>query len=73
MDPGSGAGPPLRKRRLDEAFTVSSAYLITPVVAEIVYPYPFSINEEEIEELGEDHLGGDGENHEAVPRPPFRR
>jgi len=36
---------------LDEAFTVSSAYLITPVVAEIVYPYPFSINEEEIEEL----------------------
>jgi len=37
--------------KLDDAFTVSSAYLITPIVAEIVYPYPFRINEEEIEEL----------------------
>jgi 8-oxo-dGTP pyrophosphatase MutT (NUDIX family) len=37
--------------KLDDAFTVTSGYLITPVVAEIPYPYPFSINEEEIEEL----------------------
>ncbi len=37
--------------KLDDAFTISSGYLITPVVAEIAYPYPFSINEEEIEEL----------------------
>jgi len=37
--------------KLDDAVTISSAYLITPVVAEIAYPYPFSINEEEIEEL----------------------
>jgi 8-oxo-dGTP pyrophosphatase MutT (NUDIX family) len=36
---------------LDDAFTVTSGYLITPVVAEIPHPYPFSINEEEIEEL----------------------
>jgi 8-oxo-dGTP pyrophosphatase MutT (NUDIX family) len=37
--------------KLDDAVTISSAYLITPIVAEIVYPYPFSINEDEIEEL----------------------
>ena len=37
--------------KLDDAFTISSGYLITPVVAEITYPYPFSINEEEIAEL----------------------
>jgi 8-oxo-dGTP pyrophosphatase MutT (NUDIX family) len=37
--------------KLDDAITVSSAYLITPIVAEIAYPYPFSINEDEIEEL----------------------
>jgi 8-oxo-dGTP pyrophosphatase MutT (NUDIX family) len=37
--------------KLDDAITISSAYLITPIVAEIVYPYPFSINEDEIEEL----------------------
>jgi len=37
--------------KLDDAFTVSSGYLITPIVAEIAHPYPFSINEEEIEEL----------------------
>jgi 8-oxo-dGTP pyrophosphatase MutT (NUDIX family) len=37
--------------KLDDAFTVSSAYLITPIVAEIAYPFPFCINEEEIEEL----------------------
>ncbi len=37
--------------KLDDAFTVTSGYLITPIVAEITYPYPFSINEHEIEEL----------------------
>lgn len=37
--------------KLDDAVTISSAYLITPIVAEIAYPYPFSINEDEIEEL----------------------
>jgi 8-oxo-dGTP pyrophosphatase MutT (NUDIX family) len=37
--------------KLDDAVTISSAYLITPIVAEIVCPYPFSINEDEIEEL----------------------
>ena len=37
--------------KLDDAVTISSAYLITPIVAEITYPYPFSINEDEIEEL----------------------
>ena len=37
--------------KLDDAFTISSNYLITPIVAEIAYPYPFFINEEEIEEL----------------------
>jgi len=37
--------------KLDDAFTVSSGYLITPIVAEITCQYPFSINEEEIEEL----------------------
>jgi 8-oxo-dGTP pyrophosphatase MutT (NUDIX family) len=37
--------------KLDDAITISSAHLITPVVAEIAYPYRFSINEEEIEEL----------------------
>lgn len=37
--------------KLDDAFTVTSGYLITPIVAEIPYPYPFSINEEEIAEL----------------------
>ena len=37
--------------KLDDAVTVSSAHLITPVVAEIPSPYRFSINEEEIEEL----------------------
>ncbi len=37
--------------KLDDAFTISSGYLITPVVAEIAYPHPFPINEEEIEEL----------------------
>jgi len=37
--------------KLDDAFTVTSGYLITPVVAEIPHPYPFSINEDEIEEL----------------------
>ena len=37
--------------KLDDAFTITSGYLITPVVAEIAYPYPFSINEDEIEEL----------------------
>ncbi len=37
--------------KLDDAVTISSAHLITPVVAEIFYPYPFSINEDEIEEL----------------------
>ncbi|MFQ6079597.1 MAG: NUDIX hydrolase [Thermodesulfobacteriota bacterium] len=64
--------------KLDDAVTVSSAYLITPVVAEITHPYRFSINEEEIEELieipleafldenrwtGETYLNGD----EKVP------
>jgi 8-oxo-dGTP pyrophosphatase MutT (NUDIX family) len=39
--------------RLDDAITISSAYLITPIVAEIAYPYPFSINADEIEELVE--------------------
>ena len=37
--------------KFDDAFTISSDYIITPVVAEIPYPFPFSINEEEIEEL----------------------
>ncbi len=37
--------------KLDDAVTISSAYLITPIVAEIAYPYPFSINEDEIAEL----------------------
>ncbi len=37
--------------QLDDAFTVSSGYLITPIVAHITYPYPFSVNEEEIEEI----------------------
>jgi 8-oxo-dGTP pyrophosphatase MutT (NUDIX family) len=37
--------------KLDDAVTISSKYLITPIVAEIAYPYPFSINKEEIEEL----------------------
>jgi len=36
---------------LDDSVTVSSDYLITPIVAEIAYPDRFSINEEEIEEL----------------------
>jgi 8-oxo-dGTP pyrophosphatase MutT (NUDIX family) len=36
---------------LDDALTVSSPYLITPIVAEIAHSYRFSINEEEIEEL----------------------
>ncbi len=39
--------------RLDDAITISSAYLITPIVAEIAYPYPLSINADEIEELVE--------------------
>ena len=37
--------------KLDDAVTISSKYLITPIVAEIAYPYPFSINRDEIEEL----------------------
>ena len=37
--------------KLDDAYTVTSGYLITPIVAEIPHPYPFSINEDEIEEL----------------------
>jgi len=37
--------------QLDDAFTVSSGYLITPIVAHITYPYPFSVNEDEIEEI----------------------
>jgi 8-oxo-dGTP pyrophosphatase MutT (NUDIX family) len=37
--------------KLDDAFTVSSGYLITPIVAEITCRYPFSINEDEIEEI----------------------
>jgi len=37
--------------KLDDAVTISSKYLITPIVAEIACPYPFSINKEEIEEL----------------------
>jgi 8-oxo-dGTP pyrophosphatase MutT (NUDIX family) len=37
--------------QLDDAFTVSSGYLITPIVAHITYPYPFSMNEDEIEEI----------------------
>jgi 8-oxo-dGTP pyrophosphatase MutT (NUDIX family) len=37
--------------KLDDAVTISSAYLITPIVAEITHPYPFSVNEVEIEEL----------------------
>ena len=37
--------------KLDDAVTVSSAHLVTPIVAKIAYPYPFSVNEEEIEEL----------------------
>ena len=37
--------------QLDDAFTVSSGYLITPIVAHIAYPYPFSVNEDEIEEI----------------------
>jgi 8-oxo-dGTP pyrophosphatase MutT (NUDIX family) len=36
---------------LDDAVTVSSAYLITPIIGEIPYPFSLSINEEEIEEL----------------------
>jgi 8-oxo-dGTP pyrophosphatase MutT (NUDIX family) len=37
--------------QLDDALTVSSGYLITPIVAHIAYPYPFSVNEDEIEEI----------------------
>ena len=37
--------------KLDDAVTISSAHLVTPIVAKIAYPYPFSVNEEEIEEL----------------------
>jgi 8-oxo-dGTP pyrophosphatase MutT (NUDIX family) len=49
--------------KLDDTFTVFSGYLITPIVAEIPYPYPFSINEEEIAELIEIPLEAFLEEH----------
>jgi len=36
---------------LDDAFTVSSDFCITPFVAFIPHPYPFKINSQEIEEV----------------------
>ena len=36
---------------LDDAITVTSNYIVTPFVAQIPWPYPFRINQDEVDEI----------------------